>query len=233
MRMRGILMVAVTSMLMAGTAMGQDIRSRVSVVLSLTPQPHATVTNNYVSPLTGMGVTMSTTTAHGKVTAIIWYDSGVYYFHNPPLMPGQSYSWAVGPIDAASGYHPQVMVVAFQDGESAGDPQWLSELHARRQAAYKEIGVVTGLLNQALAQDQPSSEISSTLEGMRAALRTSMSDPEARIAAMFVIDKVTVNIEKDSVGGVTGDPQKIVPTIIRPMFSDWRAALQTYDRTMR
>lgn len=234
MRMRSMLMVAVASMLMAGTAMGQSSGNRVSVVYSLSPRPHLTVTNNYSSPLIGMVIVMSTADATHRIVDGCWFDSGTNFVRQPPLKTGQSYSWPVGPLDEASDLQPRLMAVAFEDSKPAGDPQWLHELHVRRQAAYDEIGVVTTLLNQAVAQDQPSAQIDSTLRNMKDALeKNKMQDAEARVAASIVLETATVDLESAGAGGASGDGQKTIGTTILPLFAEWRAALERYDRTIK
>ncbi len=224
-----LLIPAVISML-AGSAVGQDPGGKVSVSYSLTPTPHVTVTNNYSSRLTGMVITVSSTVAPYRRTEIIWFDSGINFRRDPPLESGASRSFPVGPTKQAPTLEPKLAAVAFEDETSAGDQQWLSELHARRQAASDEIKTVTELLNQAFAQGQPNDQIISSLDGLKASLRTSIPEIEARIAAELVIGTAVSNLERASVGGAVGDPQKTIPAVILPLFAEWRGDLKRYDR---
>jgi|SRR5487761_301795 len=226
-----LLIPAVISML-AGSAVGQDLRSKVSISYSLTPTPNVTVTNNYSSRLTGMVITVSSTVAPYRRTEIIWFDSGINFRRDPPLESRASRSFSVGPINQAPTLEPKLAAVAFEDGTSAGDQQWLSKLHARRQAASDEIKAVTQLLNQALAQHQPNEQIISSLDSMKASLRSSIPEIEARIAAGLVIGTAVGNLERASAGGVIGDPQKTIPAVILPLFGQWRGALKRYDRNI-
>lgn len=233
MRASGILLVATVSLLCAAGAAGQSLSSKVQVVYSLRPRPHVTVTNVYSSPLSGMVVTMDTTTAPQRTYEIIWYDSGVYFTQFPPLGSGQSYAFPVGPASLAPNLQPHLWAVAFQDGQSFGDAHWLAELRARRTAAYKEIGTVSTQLDQALAQHETNTEVISTLDNMKYSLRTSVADPLARIAAGFVVDWAIANLKAPP--GATGrfdtDPQRRIPDTILPFFARWRAALMRTDPT--
>lgn len=176
MRLRDALLVAVASMFAAVGAAGQNVGNKVSMTYSLKPQPRVTVTNDYSSPLTGLVIIVTSKAAPNRTAGVIWYDSGLYFTHNSPLDPGQSYSFRVGPVNKAPSLQPRIMAVAFQDGESFGSRHWLSEVHLRRQAAYKEIGAVTALLKEALARHEPNAEIVSTLKTMNASLRTDVPD---------------------------------------------------------
>lgn len=232
MRIANMLLVGVVGMLAAGVATGQDLTSRVSVAYLLTPTPHVVVTNNYVSPLTGFVITVSSTAAPYRTREIIWFDSGLNFRHDYPLEPGQDYSRPVGPISQASSLQPRLKAVTFQDSSSAGDPSWLSKLHERRKAAYNEIGIVTALLNQALAQHEPNNQIISALNSTDASLRSTMPDAEARGAAQLVVYAAVSNLKRGGLQGDIGDPQKTIPLAILPLFAEWRAALQRYDKNV-
>jgi hypothetical protein len=230
MRIRHVLLIAAASLVCAAGAAGQDLSNKVQVVYSLDPAPHLTATNVYSSPITGMAITVDTATAPQRRYEIFWYDSGVAFTHNPPLDVGQSYSLPVGPVNLAPDLQPHIWAVAFQDGESFGDPHWLAELHARREAAYKEIGTVTKTLNDALAQHESNDEIVSTLNNMKASLRTSIADPEPRIAAMFVTEWAVGNLRRPpGLAAHWGSPEERVSLVILPFFARWREALQRYD----
>lgn len=231
MRLREALLVAVASMFAAVGAAGQNVGNKVSMTYS--PQPRVTVTNDYSSPLTGLVIIVTSKAAPNRTAAAIWYDSGLYFTHNPPLDPGQNYSFPVGPVNKAPSLQPRVMAIAFQDGESFGSRHWLSEVRMRRQAAYKEIGAVTALLKEVLARHEPNAKIVSTLNTMNASLRTDVPDMWSRIAAAFVIQWTTGNLERAGVGGHIGDPEKTIPMVILPWFSRWSAALKRYDRDLK
>lgn len=207
----------------------QSLKNRVSLAYSLQPSPHVTVTNNYSSRLTGMVITVSTTTAPYRTAEIIWSDSGVDFRQYPPLDKGQSRAFPVGPVRLASELQPHIMAVAFEDGTSAGDPQWLSKLHGRRQAAYDEIAAVTTVLNNALADHRSNDEIISMLIGMRESLKTSNPEREARVAARLVIDTTIRNLEQGGAPDAVGDPEKTIPAAVFPLFGEWRGAIRSYD----
>src|SRR5271166_3836390 len=213
---------------LSGRAGGQELANMVSLTYSLQPAPHVTVTNNYSSRLTGMVITVSSTAAPNRTTEIIWADSGVNFRQYPPLDSGQSRSFPVGPIRLAPEVQPHLMAIAFEDGTSAGDPQWLSKLHGRRQAAYDEIGAVTAVLNRALAEHQSNDQIISTLVGMRDSLKTSNTEREARFAARLVIETTIRNLEQGGVRDTVGDPQKTIPATVFPLFAEWRGAIKRH-----
>lgn len=232
MRLRNVMLItAVISLFVVASAVGQDLGNKVSVAYTLKPAPLVTVTNNYSSRLTGMVMTISKVVPH-RTVEIIWLDSGLNFRHDLPLESGGSRSFQVGPVGQASVLEPQVMAVAFEDSTSAGDPQWLSKLHARRKAAYDQIGAVTALLNQALAERQTNEQIISALNSMKGLLKTSIPEVEIRIAAGLVIETTVSNLERGGVRGAIGDPEKTVPAAIFPLFAEWRGALKRYDRNM-
>lgn len=233
MQLRNVLVVAVASMFATVVAAGQGAGNKVSMTYSLKPQPHVTVTNNYHSPLTGLVIIVTSKATPNRTAEVIWYDSGLYFTHNRPLDPGQSHSFPVGPINEAPSLQPHVTAATFQDSTSAGSQHWLSELQLRRQAAYKEIGEITAMLKQALAQHESNAEIVSKLETMNASLGTDISDVWPRIAAEFVIHWTTTNLERAGVVGHIGDPAKTVPVVILPWFSRWSAALKRNDRDLK
>ena len=216
-------------MFVVASAVGQELGNKVSVAYTA---PLVTVINNYSSRLTGMVMTISTKVAPHRTVEIIWLDSGLNFRHDLPLESGGSRSFQVGPVGQASVLEPQVMAVAFEDSTSAGDPQWLSKLHARRKAAYDQIGAVTALLNQALAEHQTNEQIISALNSMKGLLKTSIPEAEIRIAAGLVIETTVSNLERGGVRGAIGDPEKTVPAAIFPLFAEWRGALKRYDRNM-
>lgn len=232
MRFQSSVIVAAASMLAAAGAAGQSL-SKVSVVYLLTPRPHVTVTNNDPSPLTGMVITVRSSVAPYRRTEIIWFDSGTYFWSDPPLPTGQSRTFPVGPLAEASNLRPRLRAVAFQDSTSAGDPHWLAEVDARRKAAYAEIGSVTALLNQGLAQAQSNQQILSSLKAAEWTMFASTPDVNAKTAAEFGIDVTETNLKRARVGDAVGDPQKTIPAIILPLFSRWRAALKRFDRNIR
>lgn len=121
------------------------------------------------------------------------------------------------------------MAVTFEDGTSAGDPEWLSNLHARRESAYREIAELTQLLNRAVTQHEANNQIVSSLKELRASLTGTGAAFGSRGAAELVIRAAVSNLEVGSVGGVVGDPQRTIPSIILPIFAEWRGALQRYD----
>jgi hypothetical protein len=230
MRIRHFLLMVGALLLAAASAAAQDLSNKVQVVYSLSPRPHITATNAYSSPLTGMVVTMDSAVPPKRTYEVIWYDSGVYFTQFPPLASGQSYTFPVGPLNQAPNLQPHLWAVAFQDGESFGDPHWLAELHARREAAYQEIGTVSALLNQALAQRESSEQVISTLNSMRASLTASIPDPLTRIAAGFVVDWAIANLQPPrGPGRFDTDPQRRIPNVILPFFVRWRAALTRTD----
>lgn len=214
---------------LSGRAGGQEIGNRVSLTYSLQPAPRLTVTNNYSSRLTGMVVTVSTTTAPYRTTEIIWADSGVSFRQYPPLDSGQSRSFPVGPIRLAPELQPHLMAVTFEDGTSVGDPQWLAKLHARRQAAYDEITAVTTVLNEALDKHQSNEQIISTLTDMLDSLKTSNTNREARFAARLVIETTIRNLKEGGFKDAVGDPQKTIPATIFPLFAEWRGEIKRHD----
>lgn len=229
MRFRNISLAAIVSTFVVCSAAGQDLGNKVSFSYSLNPRPIVTITNNYRSPLTGMVMTVSSTVAPYHTMEIIWFDSGVNVRHDPPLVTGQSLSFSVGPVKQAPNLQPHLMAVTFEDSTFAGDPQWLAKLHERRQAAYDEIGTVTRLLSQALAQHQPNDQIISTLNDMDASLRTSVPEMESRAAADLVIGTAVSNLQRGGIGGYIGDPQKTIPLVLLPLLERWREALKRYD----
>jgi hypothetical protein len=231
MRFREALLASVVLLFGAVGAAGQGVGSKVSMIYSLKPNPHVTVTNNYSSPLTGLVIIVPDPAAPGRPAEAIWYDSGVNFAHNPPLETGQSYSFPVGPIDKAPTFHPRVTAVTFQDFTSAGSRHWLAELHARREAAYNEIAVVTDLLKNALDQHQQNAGIVAALQAMRASLPTKVPHIWPRIAAEYVIYFATSNLERGGVVGHIGDPRDTIPVIL-PIFTRWRTALKRTDRTV-
>ena len=231
MRLLEALLVSAVSLFGAVGAAGQGVGSKVSMAYALKPQPHVTVTNDYHSPLTGLVIIVPDPAAPGRVAEAIWYDSGVNFAHNPPLETGQTYSFPVGPIDKAPTFHPRVMAVTFQDSTSAGSRHWLSELHARREAAYNEIAAVTELLKHALGQHEQNTDIIAALQAMRASLPTKVPRMWPRIAAEYVIYFATSNLERGGVVGHIGDPQDTIPVIL-PIFTRWRAALKRTDKAV-
>ncbi len=233
MRRKSLLLVAAASLFGAVGLKGQGLTSKVSVATSLKPRPHVTITNNYSSPLSGLVVIMSTAAAPQKAVETVWYDSGLSFTHNPPLGSGQSYSFPVGPADQAPNLQPHLLAVGFQDGESFGDRHWLSELHARRVSADEEIRAVTALLNQALAQRESEAEVLSALKTTRGSLAASVPDVWPRMAAEFVIDWTTANLERAGLVGDIGDPRKTIPLVILPWFSRWHAALRRSDPSIK
>lgn len=233
MRVRVPLVVSFVSIFVfIGNVAAQDLRSKVSMVYSSTPIPQITITNNHSRRLTGMVITVSSVVASHTRGEVIWLDSGVNFKHDRPLESGESRSFHVtlGRQDPTA--EPQLMAVSFDDFTSGGDDQWVAKLHARRRAAYDEIGVVTSLLNQALAKNEPNEQIISTLNDMHKSLRTSISLVEARSAAGLVINTAVSNLERGGVGGSIGDPQKTIPVVLLPMFNEWREALKHYDRNI-
>ena len=229
MRSINTLTAAVLYMFGAGSAAAQDLGNKVSMDFSLTPTPRITVTNNYSSRLTGVVITVSNTVAPYKTNGIIWFDSAVNFHNDPPLETGQSRSWPVI-IQKAPNLRPQLMAVTFEDSTSAGDPQWLSKLHGRRKAVYDEIGAVSELLNEALAQGQSNDQIISALNSMKQSLKTSIPEQEARMAAGTVIYTAVSNLERGGLVGAKGDPQKTIPLSIDPIFAEWRGALRRYEK---
>lgn len=224
-----IFSASVFVLFLAGRARGQEIRNRVSLTYSLQPVPRLTVTNNYPARLTGMVLTVSTTTAPYRTTEIIWADSAVSFRQYPPLDSGQSRSFPVGPIRLAPELQPHLMAAAFEDGTALGDPHWLAELHARRQAAYDEITAVTTVLNEALDKHQSNEQITSTLAGMRDSLKSSNTDREARFAARLVIETTIRNLKEGGFKDAVGDPQKTIPVTIFPLFAEWRGQIKRHD----
>lgn len=233
MLLRNFLLAAAASTLGAVGAAGQGLGAKVSVVTSLKPQPHVTVTNNWSSPLTSLVIVMSTASAPRKPVAVAWYDSGLYFTHNPPLATGQSYSFPFGPANLAPNLQPHLLAIGFQDGEAFGEQRWLSEIRARREAAYRELATVTALVNRALAEHEPEAGIISSLETARGSLTCRVSDVWPRMAAEFVIFWATGNLKRAGVPGHIGDPQMTIPLVILPWFSRWRAALKRYDPSLK
>jgi hypothetical protein len=162
----------------------------------------------------------------------IWFDPAISFRHDRPLEAGAGLPFPVGPADLATQLKPQLLAVEFEDGSSAGDPQWLSKLHLRRRAAYNEIGAITTLLNQALAEHQANEQIISNLKNAKASMRNIMPDVDARVAAGLVIDTTVSNLERGGIRGSIGDPQKTIPAAILPLFAEWRGALKRYDRNI-
>jgi len=171
------------------SAAAQDVGNKVSLAYSIEPKPQATVTKNYSAPVTGMVITVSSTVAPNRTMEILWFDSGANFRHDTPLQTGQSRSFGVGPISQGATLQPQVMAVEFEDGTSAGAPQWLSELHGRRKAAYDQIAAVTSLLNQAFAQHEPNEQIISELNGMEGSLKTSFPEGGASGSLLRVLSR--------------------------------------------
>jgi hypothetical protein len=229
MRFWTTVIAALISMFMAASTLGQDLRNKVLVAYSLQPKPQVVVTNNYSARITGMAVVVSSTVAPYRKVETIWLDPGVNFRHDHPLESGASLPFPVGPAQLASQLQPQLMAVQFEDGTSAGDPKWLSELHLRRQAAYDEITQVDNFLNKALAIHQTNEQIVSALNGMHDSLKSSNNDLEAKLTARFVVEWTTIKLQGDTVGGVVGDPEKTIPTIVS-RFAEWRGSLKRYDR---
>ncbi len=237
MQIRLTLLIAAVSLLGAVGAAGQDLGNKVQIAYSESPRPHVTATNVYRSPITAMAITITGSGTNPQRTyETLWYDSGVEFSHNPPLAVGQSYTYPVGPANEAASLQPHLWAVAFQDGESFGDPHWLAELHARRQAAYTEIATVTTLLNESLSRHEASADIISALNVERGSLRANIADPEPRIAAMFVTEWAAGNLKPPpgpAATHVNMDPQARIQGAILPWFSRWRAALQASDSSIR
>lgn len=224
--------IAIASVFIVGVAKAQDPADRVTVDYSPSPTPHVTVTNNYPSRLTGMVIVVSSTLAAHGMTGTMWFDPGLNFRNEHPLQAGESLSFPVGPIDQASTLQPRLMAAAFEDLTSVGDPRWLSLLHSRRKAAYDEIGAVTTMLNQALAEHQTKDQIVSGLEGMKDSLKSSIAEGRARVAARLVIATAISNLERGGVRGSIGDPQKTIPLALLPLFAQWRGALKQFDHNL-
>lgn len=232
MHFRKIPMVATIAMLAVCSAAGQSLTDKVSVAYSLQPRPQVTITNRYSSPITGMVMTVSTKVPPYRTKQVIWLDSGVTFKHDPPLPSGQSRSYGVGPVDQAPSLQAQLMAIEFEDGTSAGDPQWLPKLHLRRKVAYAEIGVITALLNKALTEHQPNEQIVSALNDMERSLGASFVEVEARGVAGLVISTTVSNLEHGGITGDIGNPQTTIPATIFPLFAQWREALKRYDKNI-
>jgi hypothetical protein len=232
MRFGSMLTAAVISMFVSVGAVGQELEKKVSLTYSLEPAPQVTITNNYSSPLTGMAIVISGTVGNHKTTQTIWLDSGLNFRHDRPLETSESRSFHVAHFEQPSTLQPQLMAITFEDHASAGDPQWLSNFHTRRKAAYDEIGAVTALLNQALAENQTNEQIISALNGMKDSLKASVPEVETRIAAGLVIETTVSNLERGGVKGAIGDPQKTIPAAIFPLFEEWRGALERFDNNV-
>ena len=230
MRFRNLSIAAVILSFLAGSTLGQDLLDKVSLAYSIQPRPQVTAINNYSSPLIGMVITVASTVSPYRTTEIIWFDSGVNFKHDPPLLNNQSRSYGVGPADQAPSLQPQLMAIECEDGTSAGDPQWLSKLHIRRKAAYDEIGTVAALLNRALSQHQAKKQIISDLNNMEASLRTNVPEVAARGVADLVIYAAVSNLERGGIRGDVGNPEKTIPLTILPLFDQWRAALKRYEK---
>lgn len=141
-----------------------------------------------------------------------------------------------GPPNQASNLQPHLWIVAFQDGQAFGDAHWLAELHARRQAAYQEIGSVSTLLNQAVANHESNAEIIASLEERRKSLIAGATDPQPRNAAEEVTIWADLNLKQPPAAvsaNMNMDPQERIPSLILPWLSRWRAALQQYDSTVK
>jgi hypothetical protein len=230
MRFRSILIAAVISIFVSVGAIGQDLEKKVSVTHSLEPRPHVTITNNYSSKLTGIAIVNSGTIDNRKVIQTIWLDSALNFHHDYPLETNESRSFQVAHFDQGAALSPHLMAVTFEDQTSAGDPELISKFHARRKAAYDEIGAVTALLNQAYVQHQTKDQIIASLNDMHDSLKTNIHEVKTRIAAGLVIDNAVSNLEGP--GGAIRDPQQIIPEILLPKFAAWREALKRFDNNI-
>jgi hypothetical protein len=232
MRFRTVLGAVVISVLVAGSAFGQDLEKKVTVTYSLEPVPQVTITNNYSSALTGTAIVISGTLGNHKTTQTIWLDSGLNFHHDQPLKTNESRSFRVSKFEEGAALSPHLMAVTFEDQTSAGDPEWISKFHARRKAAYDEIGAVTALLNQALVQHQTTEQIVTSLNGMQSSLKTDIPEAKTRIAAGLVIEAAVRNLEQGGVKGSIGDPQQTIPAAILPLFGQWSEALKRFDKNI-
>ena len=144
-----------------------------------------------------------------------------YQRHYQPIATGQSRSFQVGlrhPDPRA--IHTELKAAVFLDGTSAGEPAWVAELLAKRRCYLAELDYMEKLLRNALDNRLDNGSIISSVKARRASVRISIPANAATNTVecwvsttsfdSFAID----NLEKASVGGEVGNPQKTIPVIL-------------------
>lgn len=233
MRIRHVLLIAVASLVCAARAPAQNLDSMVRVSYSLDPAPRIKITNEGASPLLSLVVLLSYPYAPNQPRGVAWYDPAIYLMQEPHIAPGHSYLLKGGIstfVSDAPYVQPYVAAAEFEDGTAVGDPRWLTELHAPREAAYKEIDAISALLEQALGRHETDADILSALNVMRRTVSDDWHrDVRTREVETWVIDNVVRVLGLLPPDHRAVDLQTRIPSVVVPLLTRWRGTLKRYD----
>ena len=208
---------------LALTAFSQKGGERISARYSPGPQPMVTITNNHSSPITGMLIEnrIESPDGHRVVRQVFRYDPTTHDPAYRQITTGQTHTFNLGQSrDAGSAaLNPTVKAVIFADGTSFGDPDWVDELRAARQCSFNELGVIEGILNDAIEQGLDTTSVISLLKQRQESVKVSFpgngktKTSECRAAAHFVYHGPLSTLERG--GGGTQVLDADVEAVIR------------------
>ncbi len=167
-----IVQFAFLSLVLSGTSSALDERYSASLELNEHGQPVLKITNHHRFPITGFLFTVNLNgqkaTRKNEIATVV-FDIYVEYRREKAIAHLESFFSSVPHYESTpwAELAPQVRVVVFSDGTTAGEPEWVNRLLARRARLLAQLTAMLDTIHAARTQKQEADTLAETLQAQR------------------------------------------------------------------